>query len=619
MLLYLTVLRLSAVVFVLSQHISASEFIEKPPSAIAEPGMKYGRSAELPLPKTVLFTAEPGQLIDDADEWARRGIDGFFLYRVAREWSNDIWATDGKSWTIGVSDETFQKTRSANEVCRKIGSDTFLKIAFDHHFDWFDDIAWQKINNNFKQFAIFARESGCTGIALDIEYIHEQYDYNWEGYSYDGYTRKDLVEIIRARMTKVAQILYDEFPQMVLLTFPEQSLRLGAHIHVAWIEEAARRNAPGGIHYCTEYTYRNPNIRYMFAYAWTCNLVFKRILSENAWEYWTENCSIAAGIWPFGFNYQDSYAPGMELEDFRQGIAASLMLSKKYNWIYSHNCREQLIGRDLDKYTGEADLKAYLKIIADREIVLEPKYINVAKDLRRMKLRDYSKELGLMPSVGFAGPEELLVILPTPVSAYNSEEANKSWQLALDHFHGEKINLQKTYATQTDWMIIGPFLNNKGFEGHHTKYPPEKEINFTAKYDGVNGLVKWMEHKQQETFATVDLKKLYTPNEFVCAYALCYVTSPTNQEVQIRLGSNDSAKLWLDGNLIYDYASEGTAILDRDIIQTTLPEGTTPILLKICNGELDWGFVFRITDTNGQVMNDLSYSTSLPLTKKQEK
>jgi hypothetical protein len=68
----------------------------------------------------------------------------------------------------------------------------------------------------------------------------------------------------------------------------------------------------------------------------------------------------------------------------------------------------------------------------------------------------------------------------------------------------------------------------------------------------------------------------------------------------------------LDGNLIYDYPSEGTAILDRDIIQTILPEGTTPILLKICNGELDWGFVFRITDINGQIMNDLSYSTSMP-------
>jgi hypothetical protein len=252
-----------------------------------------------------------------------------------------------------------------------------------------------------------------------------------------------------------------------------------------------------------------------------------------------------------------------------------------------------------------------LKVIADREIVLEPKYIKVAKDLRKMILRDYSGELSLMPSVGFAGPDELLVILPKPVSAYNQAEAEKSWQLALDYFHGEEINLHKTYATQTDWMIIGPFPNKNKFEGHYTKYPPEKEIDLTAVYNGVQGPIKWMEFKQQETIATVDFKKLYTPNEFVCAYALCYVTSPTKREVQIRLGTNDSAKLWLDGKLIYDYASEGTAILDRDIIQTTLPKGTTPILLKICNGEMDWGFVFRMTDTEGHIMNDINYSTRL--------
>jgi len=605
----LMLIALGTLMIFIHQPVPASETLQKPASTVAEPGMTYGQSPDLPLPKTILFTGEPAQLINDAEEWSQRGIQGFFLNRIAREWADDIWATDGKPWTIGEADETFQKTKAVNKICQKIGSETFLKIAFDHCFDWFDEIAWQKINNNFRQFAIFARESGCTGIALDIEYINEQYDFNWEGYTYEGYSRQDLVSTIRQRMQKVAAIMYNEFPGMVFLTFPEQSLRLGAHIHVAWIEEAARRNAPGGIHYCTEYTYRNPNIRYMLGHAWACNEVFKRILSENAWRYWVDKCTIAAGVWPFGFNYQDSYAPGMELEDFRQGIAAALMLSKKYNWIYSHNCREQLIGRDLDKYTGDADLNAYLKVIADREIVLEPKYIKVARDLRTMKLRDYSAELRLVPTVCFAGPRDLLDVQLTPVATYNRDEAEQAWKLALAYFNGEKIDLQQTYATHTHWMLIGPFPNNRDFVGHHTSYPPETEIDLKATYNGINGPVTWQEYKPQGAWATVDLKQVFTPTEFVCAYALCYVTSPSERQVQIRIGTNDSGKLWLGGKLIYDYSYEGTAILDRDIIQTILPKGTTPILIKVCNGEVNWGFVFRITDTEGRIMDDVRYST----------
>ncbi|MFH1744420.1 MAG: hypothetical protein ABIH23_35910, partial [bacterium] len=328
-----------AVSFLIVGQLGMAEDVSNAPkqaSEIAEPGLIYGKVDDLPLPKTILFSAGPDQIIADAEEWSRRGINAFFLDFIAREWSSDIWAKDGKPWTIGESDDNFQKAKKANEICNRIGSDTFLKISFDHPFEWFNEIAWQRIYNNFKQFAIFARETGCTGIALDIEYVSEQYDFFWEGYTYEGYTRKDLINKIFERMTTVIQVLYDEFPDMVFLTFPEEGLNLGSIIHVAWIEEAARRNAPGGVHYCTEYTYRNPNVRYMFGHAWACNELFQRLLSEQAKKYWIDKCSIAEGVWPFGFNYEKTHDPGLSREEFHQAFASSLMVSKRYNWIYSH-------------------------------------------------------------------------------------------------------------------------------------------------------------------------------------------------------------------------------------------------------------------------------------------
>ncbi|PYI80528.1 MAG: hypothetical protein DME26_21450, partial [Verrucomicrobia bacterium] len=124
-----------------------------------------------------------------------------------------------------------------------------------------------------------------------------------------------------------------------------------------------------------------PNIRYMLAYGAQCNELFHRLLTSRAWRYWCNRCSIAAGVWPFGFDYRITHEPGMTPEELRQGIAGSLMVSRRYNWIYSHNCREQLLGRKLEVYTNNFDIHPYLKIIADRQIATDPKYLTLAKKI----------------------------------------------------------------------------------------------------------------------------------------------------------------------------------------------------------------------------------------------
>ena len=155
------------------------------------------------LPKSLVFSVTSDKIIADAEKWKAIGADGFFLEGVASEWSSNIWATDGKPETIGASDETFQKVRQANDICAKLGMVNFLKVAFSTPFNWFDDAAWPGNVDKFRQFAIFARDSGCKGVALDIEYIGQQYVFDWPGYDYKGYTRADLIQKIRERATKI--------------------------------------------------------------------------------------------------------------------------------------------------------------------------------------------------------------------------------------------------------------------------------------------------------------------------------------------------------------------------------------------------------------------------------
>jgi hypothetical protein len=580
----------------------------QPPSEIPEPGLAYRSSAELPLPTTILFTGNPRDLVTDAAAWKARGVGAFFLNGIVREWSGDIWATDGKPWTIGTSDETFQMVRAANDVCRELGMETFIKIAFDHNFEWFNDTAWTRIDNNFRQFAIFARDSGCTGVTLDIEYISAQYEFDWEGYDYNGYTRAELVAQIRRRMTRVMQILYDEFPDMVFHTFPEQGLSLGQHIHAAWIEEAARRNAPGGIHYCTEWTYRNPNARYMFGHVWAMNDLFRRVLSKKAWKYWTRRCSIASGVWPLGHNYRVEHEPGMSDEGLRQGFAASLMTSARYNWIYGHNSIPQILGRGHDTYTGERDLTEYLRPLVDRQVIADTTYVAVARELRAMKLRDYSPELAIYPVINLAGPSDTPQTSLVPATGIDHDELEQRWDLALRFFQGESVDFKSYYQTVTDWMVIGPFPSNDNLAGHATEFGPEQRVDLNASYAGVAGPLRWQRLHQGGHRSSVDLTKVFSPTENVTAYAHCYIDSAEALAVQIRIGTNDAGKMWFNGDLVYNHDQEGTALLDRDIVPVAIPAGRSSVLIKTTNGMLNWGFVFRITDENGRAVPSIKFT-----------
>lgn len=575
-------------------------------------GVTYGNVPELPRPRTILYSVSPTALAKDADSLRKRGFDAFFITGVASEWSTDVWGSDGEPWTVGHADKNWQLVRKATERCKQLGAETFLTMAFSHRFDWFDDLAWQKIENNFFQFALFAKTAGCTGVAIDIEYIGEQYSFGWEGYDYAGYSRCDLVAQVRKRGRQIARAVFEAFPEVRFLTFPEQGYNLGTWLHVEWIEEAARRKAPGGIHFCLEYTYRRPNIRYMFAHAWQNNRVLQSLMSEKGKSYWRKRCSIAEGLWPWGEDPDDSgHAAAPTPEEFRQAMAASLMAGSRYNWIYAHDAYETMLGRDNKAYPKQPPVAEYLPVLRERQMVTDPVYVRLAQELRRLQLRDYGPDLGLALVPSMIGPREELAIEIMPRSIYgpsrNAALQDSIWEAGRRVVRDGAVNMAKLFPAQTDWMLMGPFANHdkKGFAA---VYPPEQSNDLHVEADGLNGKVTWTEYHCPPGSVMVNLAKQFSPSEEVCAYALCYAKTARPCTVQIRASGNDTWKLWVGGKLVHESADEGRIILDREILPVTLPTGTTPILMKVCNNKRDWGFVLRITDFNGRPVSGLNTS-----------
>lgn len=168
-----------------------------------------------------------------------------------------------------------------------------------------------------------------------------------------------------------------------------------------------------------------------------------------------------------------------------------------------------------------------------------------------------------------------------------------------------------------DWHLIGPF-DNTNKQGFDVAYPPEKQIDLTASYEGKLGPVKWKQHRTSDEFGIVDLNeiferpkdgndyKLTKEHKGSIGYALSEFETDQSREVEIRLGCINANKIWLNGELltanqVYHSGME----VDQYVAHGKLKQGTNQILVKVCQNEQEeswaqrWQFQLRVCDELG--------------------
>ena len=164
----------------------------------------------------------------------------------------------------------------------------------------------------------------------------------------------------------------------------------------------------------------------------------------------------------------------------------------------------------------------------------------------------------------------------------------------------EELGLVRT------WNAVGPF-DNAAYEGHNRVYPPEERIDLGTEYEGLQGTVGW---RQISGMGYVDLASHFTPKDWATIYALNYIHADRDREVQFRIGSNDTIKVWLGGELVWQYDEGRKASMDEDIVPVLLKAGVTPVLLKVSQSGGSWGFYFRITDDEGNPIEGVRVETA---------
>ena len=545
-------------------------------------------------PKTLLFSPiNPKYLQATATEWKSTGFDGFLLSGIMNNWSDDIWATDGDSTTRGSDDLTFQRIKACNEACREAGiEDNFIKIAFYSHVPlWTDNKAWKSIIQNFFEAARFARETGCRGITLDIEYIGEQYDLDWEGYDYKNYTTDELRRAASIRGRELVQAMLKAYPDMVFLNLPEGINYYGplaSDLFTGMVQAMAEANAPGGLHLLTESTYDMTNTIGLIHFARTLESKILGILDKPSAKYWKEKCGIILGGWPLGYyrkilnkegefigwsgkeekfgneivgSYADK-SSRFSVDDFRDQYAGLLLGSNKYCWIYGHGATWwQYSENDNNKY-GE-DKSSSLPVdenFADYKAIIRDKWVSTDE------MQSIAKKI-------------------------RSESA------------GEFIN---SLNFIDKFMVAGPF-GCQTCDNFHHEFPPEQKLDLQEIYKTEKTDIRWKQYNVDLQTGYLNYTKHFEQTDWVCAYAYCEIFSPVSVEAQLRVGTNDMGALWFNDENILSQNIQRSASLDDDILPVQLQKGKNRILIKVCNTEGNWGLYLRITDKDGNGLQDLRY------------
>lgn len=199
-------------------------------------------------------------------------------------------------------------------------------------------------------------------------------------------------------------------------------------------------------------------------------------------------------------------------------------------------------------------------------------------------------------------------------------EAAKRYQKALFHARdleqikaageklkelGEKPDIAAHMGFVMTWRIIGPFDNVED-KGWDVAYPPETKIDFSAELNGQKGKVKWVIHTTTDDYGLVDLNKVLATHKGAIAYAHAEFTADRAQTCELRTGSVNAHKVWLNGKLIMEnHVYHSGQEIDQYIARGELKKGKNEILIKVCQNEQTepwaqvWQFQFRVCDKIG--------------------
>lgn len=134
------------------------------------------------------------------------------------------------------------------------------------------------------------------------------------------------------------------------------------------------------------------------------------------------------------------------------------------------------------------------------------------------------------------------------------------------------------------WSRIGPFLADSFDVAHATEFVDAGALDLEAEHDGQ----RWTSHPE-----LVDGQVHPLTGASCATYLHRLVHAPSARPLELRLGTDDSYKLWLNGVLVAEEKVTRGVAPDQSRATLQLREGQNELLLKVVNGGGGYGFHFQ--------------------------
>lgn len=162
-----------------------------------------------------------------------------------------------------------------------------------------------------------------------------------------------------------------------------------------------------------------------------------------------------------------------------------------------------------------------------------------------------------------------------------------------------------------DWLLLAPFAlpEDTGADAIDMSQIT-KEGDLKPKAGDVQKIsdkeIAWKAVTTTEYHLDVNVA-LGTRHEDVLAYLVTYIVADKEMPgLTMAIGSNDQAKVWLNGKEVIKFAETRGIEQDSDKAAVALTAGVNVVVFKVINQKNDWAAALRFLDKDGKAVTGLT-------------
>ena len=206
---------------------------------------------------------------------------------------------------------------------------------------------------------------------------------------------------------------------------------------------------------------------------------------------------------------------------------------------------------------------------------------------------------------------ELLALFEEIVARHPDESVRRiaaafvaSWQRRMnaDPVAAEKALDQRGLLTH--FALISPFENDDG-KGFAAEFPPERELDLKASYDGTLFPARWRMDVPMDHQRNLDLGDLVSPASNVAAYANTYVKVPAEGPYMVRVTTSDAIRVWVNDIEVLSQQKISGDNTDQFRVPVVLRKGWNRVLVKSCHESGSWRLGVGVTRADGGLVPGL--------------